>query len=459
MLINDKNRSLQLEAFSNQPFSFTSPEVHHYLAAITEINLIENGERAAREHWQKTQLYNLLNFAYTQSAFWKKRMPATVSKDNLLKDIPILSREEVALQVNTEGSLAKDIINAQTQTYASSGSTGTPVKVHICPQNARYNEMRSMAQYFMESRPLNENRTFIKPADGQQMLDAKQGIKVEKFDTWLGGLHQTFKSGRYKIIYFAGDEDALINELLKDRVGYLACLSSHLDIIFKKGGVELINKLGIRMWLHHSDTYDDHQRDALESVGIPVRSNYSCSELGPIAVQCTEHAGHYHVTHSNLIVEVDKDSAVEINGVEVARVLLTHLHSYATPLIRYDVGDYARLLDTCPCGHDGTTLSHIYGRRKYFLKCADGSFLPFIIFSKPLLDITSFTEFFVYQSDVHTIVIELGGRKAIEPTEEKNIQDFIKRLSHQSFNVIVKAVEHIDWSRNPKRLSFVCFAV
>lgn len=444
-----------MKAFSDQPFTFTTPQVHHDLATIFEINLIENGDRLAREHWQTQQLINLLNFAYSQSAFWKKRIPTNLPKMNPLKQLPILTREEISLQVNNEGSLAKHFTGSDTKTYASSGSTGTPVKVHLCPQNARYNVLRSHAQYFIEGRNLNENRTFIKPADGDQMLDLREGIKVETFDTWLGDLSQTFKTGSYKIIHFADNPDALITELLKDRVGYLACLNSHLDILFKKGGLKLLKQLGIHMWLHHSDNRDAEHVESLKTIGIPTKSTYSCSEVGSIATECPDHAGHYHVSHSNVIVEIDPGSSVEVEGVTLGRVLLTHLHSYATPLIRYDVGDFAKMEECCPCGHDGTTLSHLYGRRKNFIKKADGSFLPFTLFSKPLLDLTTCTDFFIQQRDLHTLVIELGGRTHIEPQEEKNIQNFIHRLSHPSFEVIVKPVKNIDWSCNPKRLPFI----
>ena len=194
---------------------------------------------------------------------------------------------------------------------------------------------------------------------------------------------------------------------------------------------------------------------SLNQIGVPVRSNYSCAEVGPIAMECSTQAGYYHVAHSNVIVEADKSSTVEVNGITLGRVLLTHLHSYATPLIRYDVGDFALLEKSCPCGHDGSTLSHIYGRSKYFLTNADGTLVPFAIFSKPLLDITTFTEFFIYQKDTNNIVIELGGRTSIDPQEEKNIQHFIQRLSNKSFNIIVQPVAKIDWRKNPKRLPFI----
>ena len=48
------------------------------------------------------------------------------------------------------------------------------------------------------------------------------------------------------------DDEALIAELLKDRVGYLVCTNQHIDILMNNGGIELIKRLGIKMWIYRS---------------------------------------------------------------------------------------------------------------------------------------------------------------------------------------------------------------
>lgn len=266
-----------------------------------------------------------------------------------------------------------------------------------------------------------------------------------------------FVSGGYKIIHFNGNEKALIEEIKRDRIGYLACLSSHVDILLKYLKPFELKELGMHMWLHHSDNIDVAQREVLKSASIPVRSGYSCSEVGPIAVECQSNPGFYHIAHSNVIVEVDYEESSIVNNEKLGRVLLTHLHSYATPLVRYEVGDFAKIHSKCLCGHDGTTLSHIYGRKKHFLKASDGNFIPFPIFSRPFLDVTSFTEFFVYQPDESSIVVELGGRDSLAEDELMRIKNFIGNLSQHKFDISVITKPHIDWSRNPKRLPFISY--
>jgi len=57
---------------------------------------------------------------------------------------------------------------------------------------------------------------------------------------------------------------------------------------------------------------------------------------------------------------------------QVGRVVVTDLHNFATPLIRYDLGDYAEMADTCPCGRGLPALKRIMGRRRNMVRLPDG---------------------------------------------------------------------------------------
>jgi phenylacetate-CoA ligase len=46
----------------------------------------------------------------------------------------------------------------------------------------------------------------------------------------------------------------------------------------------------------------------------------------------------------------------------VGRVILTPLHNYAQPLLRYELGDYAECGGACPCGRSLPVLSRILGK-------------------------------------------------------------------------------------------------
>src|SRR5262249_47383959 len=128
-------------------------------------------------------------------------------------------------------------------------------------------------------------------------------------------------------------------------------------------------------------------RDKFAAARIPVRATYSSEETGYIGAECKDCPGTYHVTESNVIVEIDNSNSVVVGGNSLGRILVTHLHSYATPFVRYDIGDIATLSSDCRCGHDGPALSNIYGRNKRLLKHANGSIAPFLIKAENILKI------------------------------------------------------------------------
>ena len=453
MLSDLTARSLHSNAYSDHPFTFLDQAAQNYLANITAIDLIENGDRTARENWQNRQLTNLLRHAHARSKFWCQRMPSRIINHRIMKYLPIQSREDIGIQVALEGSLVANNANAPISSYASTGSTGTPVKVYVSEENGYYNNVRSLVQYFTNGLSLEENLTRISPATSLAALE-KKSLDVAVADSWAGPLSGVFRTGKAKKITHQHDDDALIKELLKDRVGYLVCANRYLDVLMNNGGTDLIKMLGIKLWHHSYDYRDPEIVKALDSVGVSSLSNYSAGEIGPIALECSKYQGYFHVVHTNVILECDDQLTASFNGASLGRLLVTHLHSYATPIIRYDIGDFAQLENQCPCGHDGPTIFNIFGRGKHFLRHPNGKLLPFYLSTRALLEAVAFKECRVRQAEIGTITIEIGGREGITADEEAKLKKLVSKATDPAFNIKIKPVKEIDWSGNPKRLFF-----
>ena len=446
-------RPLNLNAYSDRPFTFLDQAVQNDLANITAINLMENGSRQARENWQNRQLTNLLRHAQSRSNFWRRRMPSRTASHGILRFLPIQRREDISTQVTLEGSLVATHSNSPPSSYSSTGSTGTPVKVFVCPENAYYTAIRSLAQYFIYNLNLNENRVQIIPAISLAKLE-KKSLALEASESWAGPLSEVFRTGWAKKIIHQYDDIALIDELLKERFGYLVCANRYVDILMRNGGIDLIKQFGVKFWLHLNDYRDAEIVQALAEIGVRCLSNYSAAEIGPIAFECSKYQGHFHVAHTNVIVECDEKLTASFDGVAVGRLLVTHLHSYATPIIRYDIGDFGQLEKQCQCGHDGPTISHVFGRGKHFLRHPSGKLLPFYLSTRVLQEVVAFKECRVRQTEIDTITVELGGRDNITSDEEVNLRRYIIRATDPAFHIKIKPVAEIDWTANPKRLFF-----
>lgn len=438
-------------AFSEQPMTFIDQAPKNFLAEVIELVAVETGNRTAREFWQQKQLQNLLQHAAQRSAFWRKRIGTRKINVISLSHLPILTRGEVMKQMADEGALISPGERIRTKKHSTSGSTGTPVQFFVSEMNAHYNAVRAVAQYFMEGRDLTLNRTRFR----SEPMSNKNGFTVEKTDDWLGSLGSQVRCGINKHIeYFRPNIDALCEELERDSIGYLVSPPHIIEAMLQYIDPAFFKRAGTAIFIPFGNVFDPKLRKEFSSVGIPVRASYSSEEVSLIGSECEMVPGSYHVATSNVIVEVIPDESIQLMDKRAGRVLVTHLHSYATPFIRYDIGDVATLDKVCSCGHDGPALSNIYGRTKTLLKHADGRVSYFFPRSKDLAAIAKFDEYRVRQTDIKNIVVEIGGRDSLTPEETAAFIKLIKLHAGDEFDVKVKAVAQIDWGHSIKRLGY-----
>jgi phenylacetate-CoA ligase len=438
-------------AFSERPMTFCDPEPKNFLSTILDIGAIETGNPRARKRWQTAQLHNLIKHATERSTFWRQRIGARKLSGVTLSSLPVLERGTVMKQIVAEGPLLRLDDRIPVHNSSTSGSSGIPVKFYASGMNARYNHVRSVAQYFLEGRDLKFNRVQIDYTPHLQ----KEGLKVTRSEAWLGPLSGFFGCGANKVIeYFRPDMKLFREELEREPIGYLVTAQWSMEMLSQSIDLLAFKNAGLHMWISIADAVDPGFRVALMSHGIPVRSTYSAQEIGPIGFECEQLPGNYHVATSNVIVEVDSDRSYQLGPYKLGSVLVTHLHSYATPFIRYDIGDVASLAPQCACGHLGPTLSNVYGRAKNLLKHRDGTISPFYLGESLIARLPEFKDFRIRQTGVGMLVVEVGGRASLSQDELDTIMNLVKRQTGTEFQVDVKAIREIDWGGRVKRLGF-----
>jgi phenylacetate-coenzyme A ligase PaaK-like adenylate-forming protein len=419
-----------------------------------EVALLESGDRRAREHWQQVQLQNLVQHATQRSGFWRNRIGNRRLSYINLSSLPMLTRQDVRQQVALEGPCAP--AGMPTDDQATSGSSGIPVHFFVTGFNGLYNEIRSLAQYFMEGRDLSLNHTRVR-----QTVSLKEGISVETHRSWMGPLALFIKSGTRRTISlsaFATDRQIcrkLVEELKKADIGYLICSPRNIEMMSMSFDLEFLKATKTAMWIPFGEHLSTQLMDYFANLSIPIRGNYSAEEVGLIGAECSTVPGYYHVATSNVIVEL-VDRSHDIEGVQVGKLLVTHLHSYATPFIRYDVGDLACLSDTCPCGHDGPSIYNLQGRFGRILKHRDGRLSPLHVTGRELATLADFTEYRMRQTAFDKIVIEIGGRSELSSDEVAAVTSFLKQRAGEEFSIEVKPCSQIDWGKSRKRPGFRC---
>ena len=250
------------------------------------------------------------------------------------------------------------------------------------------------------------------------------------------------------------NRDLLFDELAKDPIGYLVIQPGVLESLLHDSDVSFLSEHGTKMLILTDEEADKDLRDKFSAARIPVRSVYSSQECGYIAAECKECAGAFHVAESNVIIEIDNHDGVVVGGNKLGRVLVTQLHSYATPFVRYDLGDFAELSDVCRCGHDGPALTNIYGRKKRLLKRVDGTVTPFSVTARNMLKIVKCDEYRIRQTGLSTIEVVIGGVTQLSADQIASLRSLFKERAGDEFEVQINAVQNIDWGSDTKRLGF-----
>jgi len=174
-----------------------------------------------------------------------------------------------------------------------------------------------------------------------------------------------------------------------------------------------------------------------EAWDVPLHDMYTSREIGYMALQCPVH-DHYHVQSEGVYLEVlDKDDQPCRPG-ETGRVIVTTLHNYAMPLIRYEVGDYAELGGICDCGRGLPVINRILGREQDILVLPTGE-QRWTLLGSP--DVRAFMEMapIIQYQFAHVapdrIEIRLATKRKLTADEEANISGWVQKKFGYPFNI------------------------
>ena len=428
------------------PDAWLSPQPRHaqFFAAMSLIEQVEEGPVAQTRAFQSARLRRLLDGARRASAFWRERLPVDARQ---LGDLPIQSRADVQAQVAAEGGLPVPAEHGAVGMHATSGSTGVAITFHASGYNGLYNQFRNYYDVFAQRRDVT-----------RPLTSARAKVPAGRAARWPGAIGDMFRTGPYRAIDIGPlTMSAVAEAVAAEPVGHLVMQSHVLSAVLDLVEAGTVRLREVSQILSFSETVDDALRARTRRLlGVRIADRYACEEFGPIAFQCPTDDAHYHVATSNVVVEVvDASGAPSAAGVP-GRVLLTGLHSHATPFIRYEIGDLAALRQGCPCGFAGPTLSHVLGRLRALLRLPDGQrrFLRFV--APDWLEIAPVREFRVVQTTRESLVAELVSDAPLTATQEEQVRALLRAKSHPDFAVEVRRVERIDWGPSYKRIDTVC---
>lgn len=125
-----------------------------------------------------------------------------------------------------------------------------------------------------------------------------------------------------------------------------------------------------------SETLFDHQRERIgHSFGGRVFSYYGNAERSAVISQCEQ--GTYHLRMEHSFVELLDENGEPCPDGKEGQLVCTAFGNFATPLVRYRIGDVAVFDRTarCACGRGGIVVNRIAGRAEDYILTPEGRYV------------------------------------------------------------------------------------
>ena len=176
---------------------------------------------------------------------------------------------------------------------------------------------------------------------------------------------------------------------------------------------------------------------------------YGAVECNLIAWECTR-CGRYHTCDDAVIVELLCDGRPAEPG-ETGEVVVTALHSYRMPIVRYRIGDAARLpLDRIDCRIRFGVLERIEGRIVDYLDFGIGSPMSPYDMVDPLDEMGGVARYEIEQTARRTVVVRIEPARGA-PLSETLHQAELQCRAKLPRGVSVRVEHATDLPLDPRR--------
>ncbi|SAK51747.1 phenylacetate-CoA ligase [Caballeronia hypogeia] len=385
---------------------------------------------------QGRQLQALARHASQHSGYFLERLRRCGLKaDDLchldsLRALPVMTRQEVQSNGATLACTLVPESHGPVHETGTSGSLGQPVIVKRTGITQLFWNAFTVREHRWQERDISARFAAIR-ADLPS-----EGVRVEDWGAPLNLLYRTGPGFAMASNRSVDDQIAWL-ESIEPRylLTYPTNLSELLDRWEARGrgldSLEQIRTIG--------ETVTDALRERVRAVlGVPVADTYSSQEFGTIAIQAASDE-LYHVMAENYIVEVLDDAGEPCAQGQTGRVIVTDLHNYAMPLVRYETGDYAQPGAAGRGPRGLPTLSRIMGRKRNMI-VIDGSRRWPSLNAHRYREVAAIEQYQIVQTTPETIEVRLVCAPLTRAQE------------HELGDIILEALEH------PFQLTFSYYA-
>ncbi|MEW7290784.1 CoF synthetase [Aquimarina sp. 2304DJ70-9] len=403
-------------------------DIRNHYRDIKQINEFPTSEFSKNK--KAKYLSNILSHTLETTKFYK-----TYAKDTQLSDFPVINKN--LIRDNFDDFKSSKYKTKNCVLVSTSGSTGAPFSV-----------LQNMSK---RCRNTGDNLYYSKKSGyeiGYELVYIKiwpDHIKRTLFSKdWIQNIvpQSVFKLEDDTIAEFIKKLEESTSK--KSFLGYVSAFEKICKYLDK------VNAKPIQCNVHSiitiSEGLNAYTRNRMQKYfGVVPVSRYSNNENGIIAQEDGDDTRRFMINLASYHVEIlhlDKDIPVT-NG-ERGRIVVTDLHNYAMPLIRYDTGD----IGSMDVGEKGVPfLTSIEGRKLDLIYNTSGDLVPSHI-SYKLCKYGEYKQFQLIQYGEKEYLIKLNTDQKVD--EEKMLLEYKEYLG-QDANITIEYVDEIPLLSSGKR--------
>jgi len=200
--------------------------------------------------------------------------------------------------------------------------------------------------------------------------------------------------------------------------------------------------LPLRAVFTSTETLLDTQRELIEErFACRVFDYYSAAERVIFAGECEEHRG-LHLFDDVGVTEVLDDDDRPVPPGQPGRLVVTGLHNFAMPFIRYEIGDVSGIsTEPCSCGRSLPLLLRVTTKSEDILVLPDGRYIAPSVLTHPFKPLKTVRASQIIQETPDLVRVLLVTRDDYGPRDEQRLRaSLVERLGTE----VTLRIEQVD---------------
>jgi phenylacetate-CoA ligase len=310
-------------------------------AAIRSLDRNETLDRESLRARSEEKLRELLRFAGKNVPYYRdlaSSLGMTLEEfadPANLSVLPVLTKSTI--NANRDAMIAEDLTGNGLDSNSTGGSTGEVLRF--------YTDWRSGA-FRKAAVRRNKRWVGIQPGDPEVRLWGAP-LDLGQSRSFRGTIHAAITRERLL------SADTLDEATLGSYVEFCKSFKPKLMVAYPSALVEFArfceangeSVVSLKSIICSAESLLDHDRAYIENtLGVTIYDRYGCREVGDIAQQAPGSSGLL-INSDRILVEIIDENGNACPPGEQGEVIVTDLDNFGMPMIRYQIGDFARLAD------------------------------------------------------------------------------------------------------------------